>query len=116
MTTVTWAAASNDVSMRASKILAWNLRRVRVAHGVSQKRLAAHAEIARGYLARIERGLENPTLEMLDRLAAALAIPMAEFFVTPGAADVPPQPLRGGRPRKGPGHHRGAAERPPQAA
>jgi transcriptional regulator with XRE-family HTH domain len=116
MPTMTWVAASNDVSMRASKILAWNLRRLRVAHGVSQKRLAAHAEIARGYLARIERGLENPTLEMLDRLARALSIPMAEFFVAPGATDVPPEPLRGGRPRKSRGDHRGAAERPPKAA
>jgi len=116
MPTVTWAAASNDVSMRASKILAWNLRRLRVAHGVSQKRLAAHAGIARGYLTRIERGLENPTLAMLDRLANALAIPMAEFFVAPKAADVPPAPLRGGRPRKSTGHHRGTAESPPRAA
>jgi transcriptional regulator with XRE-family HTH domain len=97
---VTSNETNNDVSMRASKILAWNLRRLRVAHGVSQKRLAVRAEIARGYLARIERGLENPTLETLDRLAAALSIPMAEFFVVPGKADVPPVPLRGGRPRK----------------
>jgi transcriptional regulator with XRE-family HTH domain len=73
-----------------------------VGLGVSQKRLAANADIARGYLARIERGLENPTLEMLDRLAAALSIPMTEFFVAPGKAETPPAPLRGGRPRKSP--------------
>ena len=113
---MTWAAASNDVSMRASKILAWNLRRLRVAHGVSQKRLAAHAEIARGYLARIERGLENPTIEMLDRLAIALSIPVAEFFVAPDAAGVPPQPLRGGRPRKARADHLGTAASRPKAA
>lgn len=88
--------------MRASTLLAWNLRRLRVGHGVSQKRLAASADIARGYLARIERGLENPTLEMLDRLATALSVPMAELFVAPGQAETPPQPLRGGRPRKSP--------------
>jgi transcriptional regulator with XRE-family HTH domain len=99
---MTWTETSNDVSMRASKILAWNLRRLRVANGVSQKRLAAVAEIARGYLARIERGLENPTLEMLERLATALSIPMAEFFVAPGKSETPPAPLRGGRPRKSP--------------
>ncbi len=101
---------------RASKILAWNLRRLRVAHRVSQKRLAAHADIARGYLARIERGLENPTLQMLDRLAAALGIPMAEFFVAPPEGGVLPPPLRGGRPRKLPRAHRGPGESPPQAA
>jgi len=116
MPTVTWIEASHDGSMRASKILAWNLRRLRVAHGVSQKRLAAHAAIARGYLARIERGLENPTLEMLERLAAALVIPMSEFFVVPGRADAPPQPLRGGRPRKARVEHGGVAHSPPKAA
>jgi transcriptional regulator with XRE-family HTH domain len=111
-----WTETSNDVSMRASRLLAWNLRRLRVAHGLSQKRLAANAEIARGYISRIERELENPTLEMLDRLATALSIPMAEFFVAPGKGDVPPEPLRGGRPRKSQGAHRGPAERPPKAA
>jgi len=102
--------------MRASRLLAWNLRRLRVAHGSSQKRLAADAVIARGYLARIERGLENPTLEMLDRLATALSVPMAEFFVAPGIADELPRPLRGGRPRKAPAGHRGTAEHSAKAA
>src|SRR5262245_19881808 len=101
--------------MRASRLLAWNLRRLRVADGLSQKRLAVHAGIARGYLARIERGLENPTLEMMDCLASALSVPMAEFFVAPGKAEVPPRPLRGGRPRKLP-VRLGTAERPPKAA
>jgi transcriptional regulator with XRE-family HTH domain len=111
-----WTETSNDVSMRASRLLAWNLRRLRVAHGLSQKRLAANAEIARGYISRIERELENPTLEMLDRLATALSIPMAEFFVVPGKAEAPPEGLRGGRPRKFPAGHSGMAESPPKAA
>ncbi len=108
---MTRSESSDDASMRASTILAWNLRRLRVAHGVSQKRLAANAEIARGYLARMERGLENPTLQMLDRLAAALCIPMAELFVAPGKADMPPARLRGGRPRKSAaGHRKGTSD------
>src|SRR5262249_29567903 len=100
----------NDVSMSAAKLLAWNLRRLRVAHGSSQKRLAADVTITCGYLSRIERGLENPTLEMLHRLATALAVPIAEFFVAPGIADESPRPLRGGRPRRFPAGHRGTAE------
>ncbi len=107
---------SNEVSMGASSLLAWNLRRLRVAHGVSQRRLAANAEITRGYISRIERELENPTLEMLDRLATALSVPMAEFFVVPGNAELPPERLRGGRPKKSPAGHRGTAERRPKAA
>ncbi len=109
---MSWTETSDDGPMRASKMLAWNLRRVRVAASVSQRRLAANADIARGYLARIERGLENPTLEMLDRLARALSIPMAELFVALGRVEVPPAPLRGGRPRKSPGEHRGLRSDP----
>jgi transcriptional regulator with XRE-family HTH domain len=105
-----------DPEMRASSLLAWNLRRLRVTHGLSQKRLAADAEIARGYLARVERALENPTLAMIERLAAALCIPMSEFFVSPGEGDAPPKPLRRGRPRKSAAGHRGPAERSPKAA
>jgi transcriptional regulator with XRE-family HTH domain len=102
--------------MRASSLLAWNLRRLRVTHGISQRRLATEAEIARGYLARIERALENPTLEMLERLAAALCIPLIEFFVSPSEGDVPLKPLRGGRPRKSAVSHRGTTARSPKAA
>ena len=101
-------------SIRAPKLLAWNLRRLRVAHGLSQKRLAANAHIARGYLCRIERGLENPTLEMLDRLAVELSIAMAELFVDPGTTQVPQRPLRGGRPRKLRAGRLGSGQSPPK--
>jgi transcriptional regulator with XRE-family HTH domain len=84
----------------ASSLLAWNLRRHRVSRGISQERLAAGAHMARGYVARMERGLENPTLGTLDRLAEALSVPVAEFFVAPKKGEPAPKPLRGGRPKK----------------
>src|SRR5262245_18622299 len=86
--------------MRASQLLAWNLRRHRVYRGISQERLAAVAAMARGYVARMERGLENPTLGALDRLSEALSVPVAEFFIAPVEGEPAPKPLRGGRPRK----------------
>ena len=86
--------------MCASSLLAWNLRRHRVCRGISQQRLAAGVHMARGYVARMERGLENPTLGTLDRLAKALSVPVAEFFVAPEQGEPAPKPLRGGRPRK----------------
>ncbi len=107
---------NNPVSLSASRLLACNLRRLRVSHGVSQKRLAANAEIARGYISRIERALENPTLRMLDRLATALCVPMVEFFADPGKSELAPERLHGGRPKKLAAGDRGSAESPPQAA
>src|ERR1700733_10442343 len=44
-----------------------------VARGLSQEALAVHAEIDRTYVSRFERGLENPSVAVLERLAKALS-------------------------------------------
>lgn len=85
--------------MNGRALLAWNLRRVRVAAGVSQERLAADAGVDRAYLGGLERQAENPTVDLLDRVAAALSVPLGELFVQPAEDEEPPQPLRGGRRR-----------------
>lgn len=85
--------------MNGRALLAWNLRRVRVAAGVSQERLAADAGVDRAYLGGLERQAENPTVDLLDRVATALSVPLGELFVQPMEGAEPPQPLRGGRRR-----------------
>ncbi|WP_147027707.1 helix-turn-helix domain-containing protein [Methylobacterium oxalidis] len=83
--------------MNGRALVAWNLRRVRVTAGVSQERLAADAGVDRAYLGGLERQAENPTVDLLDRVAAALSVPLGELFVQPPEGAEPPQPLRGGR-------------------
>lgn len=80
-------------------MVAWNLRRVRVAQGLSQERLAADAGVDRAYLGGLERQAENPTVDLLDKVAEALAVPLGELFVAPAEDEAPPAPLRGGRRR-----------------
>lgn len=80
--------------------VAWHVRRLRVERGLSQEALAVDAGVDRGYVSGIERGTFNPTLEILDRLAAALSVDVGEFLVLPAADAAPPVPLRAGR-RKG---------------
>ena len=77
--------------------VAWNLRRLRVERGLSQESLAVDAGVDRGYVSGIERQTFNPTVEILDRLASALAADIAALFIEPDATAVPPQPLRSGR-------------------
>lgn len=77
--------------------MAWNLRQMRVARQLSQERLAADAEIDRAYLGGIERQTENPSLDVLDRLAHTLDIGLAELFRQPEPGEEPPKPLRSGR-------------------
>jgi transcriptional regulator with XRE-family HTH domain len=45
----------------------------------------------------LERQEENPTVDVLDRLAKMLEVPISEFFRTPRKGARPPKPLRGGR-------------------
>jgi transcriptional regulator with XRE-family HTH domain len=87
--------------MRVQALVAWNLRRLRVARGLSQENLAVDAGIDRTYVSRLERGLENPTVGILEQLAQALDAGIVEFFVVPSLDDAPPKPLPGGRRAKG---------------
>lgn len=83
--------------MDAKKLVAWNLRRLRVERGIAQEALAVDAEIDRTYVSRLERNMENPTVAVLERLAKALNVGVAEFFTVPKAGTRPPQVLRKGR-------------------
>jgi transcriptional regulator with XRE-family HTH domain len=88
--------------MEMQAIVAQNIRRLRVARGLSQEALAVDAEIDRTYVSRLERGLENPTVAVLDRLAQALDASISDFFRQPSPDEVPPQMLPKGRKRKVP--------------
>jgi transcriptional regulator with XRE-family HTH domain len=83
--------------MNGRALLAWNLRKLRVERELSQEKLAADAGIDRAYLGGIERETENPTVDLLDRLAQALGKPVGELFIPPRRGEKPPVPLSPGR-------------------
>jgi transcriptional regulator with XRE-family HTH domain len=86
--------------MKARELVAWNVRRLRVARDLSSEALAADAGIDRAYMSEIERGLGNATLDTLDRIAAVLGVDVGEFFVAPEPDEQPPKPLRAGRRKR----------------
>lgn len=86
--------------MKAQALIARNLRRLRVDLGLSQEALAVDASIDRTYVSRLERGLENPTVAVLERLAVALNAAIVDFFAVPDGDEPPPKPLPGGRRRR----------------
>lgn len=86
--------------MKAGALVARNIRRLRVVNGLSQEALAVDAEIDRTYVSRLERGLENPTVAVLERLATALSAGIEELFRVPRAGEPVPRPLKGGRRSK----------------
>lgn len=83
--------------------VAWNVRHLRAGRGLSQEALAIDARVAAPYLSGIERGLVNPTVDVLDRLAAALGVEVDALLRAFDAGADPPRPLRAGRkPRERP--------------
>lgn len=52
-----------------------NLKKHRQAAGLSQEGLADECGLHRTYVSGVERGIRNPTVMVLDRLAAPLDIP-----------------------------------------
>jgi transcriptional regulator with XRE-family HTH domain len=82
--------------MEVRKMVGWNLRRLRLKRGLSQEALAGEL-MDTAHVSRIERGIENPTVVVLDKLATALDVKHSEFFrpVRPGST-LPP-PLKAGR-------------------
>ena len=77
--------------------VARNLRRIRGARNHSQEALAFDANVDRGYISGIENGTFNPTVDVLDRLAADLAVDVAEFLQKPSGGSKEPKPLKPGR-------------------
>lgn len=83
--------------MDAQSLVAQNLRRIRVERRLSQENLAVDASVDRTYVSRLERGMENPTVAVLERLANALGVRIPDFFIEPPQGAKPPDVLPKGR-------------------
>lgn len=69
-------------------VLATNLRRLRNERGLSQEALADLAGIDRTYVSSLERQRYAATVDMLDRLAAALSVPVLALVGAPWDRDI----------------------------
>ena len=56
------------------------VRRLRIARGLSQERLAEDVGIHRTYIGDVERGLRNLGLLNVDRIATALGTDLADLM------------------------------------
>lgn len=66
--------------MNPTEVFAANLRRLRLAAGLSQEELAARAGLHRTYVSSVERAQRNISLENIYALAEALRVDPRELL------------------------------------
>ncbi|MCJ2093605.1 helix-turn-helix transcriptional regulator [Methylobacterium sp. J-072] len=76
------------------------MRRLRVERGIPQESLAVDAGVDRTYVSGIERREFNPSVDLLDRLATALAVDILDLLAVPACDKTAPSPLPAGRKRR----------------
>jgi transcriptional regulator with XRE-family HTH domain len=81
-----------SLNMAPREAFGRRVRRLRDALTLTQPELARRASVSRGYLARVELGMQSPTLEVIERLARALHVKPGQLFED--------EPIDERRPRK----------------
>ena len=78
-------------------IIGKRIRKLREAKGLSQAGIEQRTGLLRSYISRVENGHTVPSLETLERLAAALEIPLYQLFYE---GDERPTPVPDLTPRR----------------
>jgi transcriptional regulator with XRE-family HTH domain len=60
-----------------------NVRLAREKKSWSQDRLSEESGLHRTYISGIERGVRNPTIEIVQQIAIALDVDVPDLFVSP---------------------------------
>lgn len=76
-----------DTPLDLNARIAEQVRRLRSERGLSLDALASRSGVSRSMISLIERGENNPTAVLLDRLAQALDVPLASLFDNPPPAE-----------------------------
>lgn len=67
----------------ARSILASNLKRLRFEKQISQEDLALEADLHRTFVAHVERGVRNISIDNIEKLAKALHVETFELLCPP---------------------------------
>jgi transcriptional regulator with XRE-family HTH domain len=69
--------------MTLREVLAINLKRFRLAAGLSQEELAHRAHLDRTYVSSLERGRYSASIDKIENLSVALDIDACELLAKP---------------------------------
>ena len=76
-------ATARDRTRLARDVFAANMRRVRLRKGLSQERLASLARLHPNYISSVERRERNISIDNIEKIAAALSVPISSLFARP---------------------------------
>lgn len=68
------------VVLSAKKNLGQRIRALRKKNSLSQQKLALMISVERSYLAKVELGQKNPSLDVLEKIAHGLGVTLSELF------------------------------------
>jgi len=66
--------------METNALLGERIRELRKKRNLSQEQLAEMAGISSKYLSRIERGIQAPSIESLDKISAGMKVEIRDLF------------------------------------
>ena len=66
--------------MDVRRRLGLNLKKLREEQGFSQESFADHCGLHRTYISGIERGVRNPTVIILEKIAKGLKVPAGQLL------------------------------------
>lgn len=84
---------NNRVYQSARQLFSQNVRKVRVAKGLSQEDLAELASLHRNYVGGVERGERNLSVDNMEKIAKALATTIPKLLQESAPS---PKPGKGG--------------------
>lgn len=76
-----------DDGQRADNALGDGIRAERQRQGLTLAQLAEQADLSASALSQIERGVTDPSIGSLRRIASALKVPFFQFLVDPGVPE-----------------------------
>ena len=65
-----------DIRRRLGKAI----QRIRIEQQLSQEELAFRARLHRTYISGVERGVRNPTITVVEKIAVALGVAVGELI------------------------------------
>jgi transcriptional regulator with XRE-family HTH domain len=64
----------------SAKKLGDNIRKIRIAKGMTQGDLCRKLEVDRAYMSKVESGKKNPTLSTITNIAEALSVSIDQLL------------------------------------